>query len=183
MYGSSGVAAGTTNSWPVILRWMVSAASPDSSMTSIFARRPTASIRAPDHGVRERLEAVCVLSVRAQEERTPTMVAPTRRGRRSRATVSTSGSSGIGRTYEWTTGAARGTGSHRLPVVAGLDVDGQRDVQRDRPFHRLADHRDERVDAVARDLEQQLVVDLEEHPRRRAGRPPAARRPGSWRSS
>ena len=58
---------------------------------------------------------------------------------------------------------------HRLPVVAGLDVDGQRDVERDRGLHRLAHDRDQSVDPVARHLEQQLVVDLEQHPRGRPG--------------
>ena len=38
---------------------------------------------------------VCVRTVRGQETRAPVIVAPTMRGRRSRATVSTSGSSGI----------------------------------------------------------------------------------------
>ena len=39
--GPRACPAGTTNSWPVIFRWMVRAASPVSSMTSCFARRPT----------------------------------------------------------------------------------------------------------------------------------------------
>ena len=41
---------------------------------------------------------------------------------------------------------------------------GERDVERERALHRLAEHRDEAVDLVLRRLEEQLVVDLEEHP-------------------
>ena len=96
-YGSSGVSAGTTNSWPVIFRWIVSAASPDRSTTICLARRPTASTRRPATASAN-ASGVCVRSVRAHEQRAPTIVAPTMRGRRSRATVSTSGSSGIART-------------------------------------------------------------------------------------
>ena len=53
---------------------------------------------------------------------------------------------------------------HRLPVVADLDVDDERDRQRQRPFHGLADDRREGLDLVAWRLEQQLVVDLQEQP-------------------
>src|SRR6185437_8659463 len=47
-------------------------------------------------------------SVRSQLTRTPTMRAPTTSPRRSRATVSTSGSSGIGRAHRLAEGTARG---------------------------------------------------------------------------
>ncbi len=93
-YGSSGVSAGTTKSWPVIFRWMVRAASPDRSTTTSFARRPTASTRRPAMAA-AKASGVCVRRVRAHEQRAPVIVAPRMRGRRSRATVSTSGSSGI----------------------------------------------------------------------------------------
>ncbi len=137
-YGSTGAAAGTTNSWPVILRWIVRTASPDSSTTTSLARRPTASTRRPATAAAN-ASGSCVRSVRAHEQRAPTIVAPTRRGRRSRATVSTSGSSGTGdrrldRLIGLGCGGIRpGQRGHRLPVVADLDVDGQRHVERPAP--------------------------------------------------
>ena len=98
---------------------------------------------------------VCVRSVRAHERGRPMIVAPTMRGRRSRATVSTSGSSGIGAKPTPSVGASGASSSgassrlggdrvgagqrrHRFPVVADLDVDGQRDVERQGALHRLA---------------------------------------------
>ena len=57
-----------------------------------------------------------------------------------------------------------GQRGHRLPVVADLDVDGERHVERQRRLHRRAEDRDEPVDLVAGHLEQQLVVDLEQRP-------------------
>ncbi len=94
-YGSSGSSAGTTKIWPVIFRWIVRAASPLSSTTICLPRRPTASTERP---VTPSANATgsCARNVRTQFVRAPTIVAPTIRGRRSRATVSTSGSSGIG---------------------------------------------------------------------------------------
>ena len=112
-YGSSGVSAGTTNSWPVILRWMVSAASPDSSTTTSFARRPTASTRRPAIAA-SNASGVWVRTVRGQPIRAPVIVAPTMRGRRSRATVSTSGSSGIGGPSRASARAAPRPGPRRL---------------------------------------------------------------------
>ena len=64
-YGSTGVSAGTTNSWPVILRWIVRAAPPESSTTTSFARRPTASTRRPAIAS-AKSSGVWVRSVRAQ---------------------------------------------------------------------------------------------------------------------
>src|SRR5258706_2524258 len=183
-YGSGGPPCGTTNSWPVIFRWIVRNAPPDSSTTSCFARRPTASIRRPAtpsanaSGSTDR-------SVRAQYVVASTIVAPVISGRRSRATVSTSGSSGIGESLSRDRRERRlerqlvrlggdlvlaSQGRHPLPVVADLDVDGERHRQGQGALHRLADDGGERINLIARCLEQQLVVDAQEEPRPEAGR-------------
>ena len=52
-----------------------------------------------------------------------------------------------------------------LPVLADADVDRQRHVQRRRRLHPLADDRGDLLGARLRHLEQQLVVDGEDHPR------------------
>ena len=99
-YGSTGRAAGTTNTWPVILRWTVRNAPPARSTMTCLPRRPIASIRRP---VTPSTNAAgsSSRSVRVHETRAPVISGPgpppsgSRWRRRSRATVSTSGSSGI----------------------------------------------------------------------------------------
>ena len=196
-YGSTGVSAGTTNSWPVILRWIVRAASPDSSTTTSFARRPTASTRRPATASAN-ASGVCVRSVRAHERaRADDRRADDARPQvardgldlgklRHRRPTRASGASGASiRGLVGLGGDRVGAGQrrHRLPVVADLDVDGQRHVERQRALHRLAHDRHEPVDLVARHLEQQLVVDLEQQPGPEAAGGAAARRAGSSRSS
>src|SRR5664279_1036804 len=157
-YGSTGAPAGTTNSWPVIFRWIVRATFPESSITSSLARRLTASIRRPRTAA-SNASGSWVRRVRDHDERAALISAPTIRGRRSRTTVSTSGSSGIGRRCV----LARPDG-HPFPVVADLDVDRQRHIERQGRLHRGPEYRDEPVDLVAGHLEEELVVDLEERP-------------------
>ena len=99
-YGSRGSDAGTTNSWPVILRWTVRKAPPERSTISCLPRRPIASTRRPATPAANRAGSSS-RSVRCQLTRAPVIAGPAppsdgrRRRRRSRATVSTSGSSGI----------------------------------------------------------------------------------------
>ena len=99
-YGSCGSAAGTTNSCPVILRWTVRKAPPSRSIRSCLPRRPTASIRRPVTPATNRAGSSS-RNVRGPGDARPVMTGPaaspgSRWRRRSRATVSTSGSSGIG---------------------------------------------------------------------------------------
>ena len=105
-YGSSGDDAGTTKSCPVILRWIVMTAPPDSPITSCLPRRPTDSIRRPARAAPTDSGA-WVRRVLAHDAVASRIVAPRTRPRRSRATVSTSGSSGIarasGRLARWST--------------------------------------------------------------------------------
>src|ERR1700690_355365 len=161
---SDGAPDGTTNSCPVILRWTVSAASSDSSTTTSLARRPTATMRRPAmpsaNAVTDAWEAI----MRGQSPAAPMIVAPTTSRRRSRATVSTSGSSGIGGSRSRVAGDDR----HRLPVVAGLHVHGERHVQRQGTLHRLPQDRDQPGDLLAGHFEEQLVVNLQEQPRTEA---------------
>ena len=167
------------------MRWIVSAASPDSSITTSFARRPTASIAPAGDAPRERLRVVGRGASAAHEQRAPTIVAPTRRGRqvardgldlgqlRHPAQRRLDRLVGLG-------GERVGPGQrrHRLPVVADLDVDGRAArpaASADSIVSRTTGA--SRVDLVARHLEQQLVVDLEQQPR------PEARRRASRSSS
>ena len=104
--------------------------------------------------------------MRVQATRTPAIVAPTILGRRSRATVSTSGSSGID-SYRATGSAGaspRGTGviaSQSSPTltstVSGTSRGIALSIVRPQDGH-------EALDLVPRHLEQQLVVDLEQRP-------------------
>src|SRR6185503_2482736 len=187
MYGSSANPARITNSWPVIFRWIVIAVSSSRSRTTSFARLDVPTISRPTTA-RANASGSCDRSVFSQDTRTPAIRAPTTSPRRSRATVSTSGSSGMA-AYQDAAGSATGRhlggrfvglgeeriatrdGRHRLPVPAHLHVDGERHVQRQRALHRLAQDRDQPVDLVARHLEQQLVVDLEERARAEAAGP------------
>src|SRR5258706_16167309 len=152
-YGSSVPPCGTTKSWPVILRWIVRNAPPPSETTSCLPRRETPSIRRPATPAAKASGSI-PRSVRAQSVVASTIVAPVIRGRRSRATVSTSGSSGIGQSLPGDRRERRlerqlvclggdlvlaSQGRHPLPVVADLDVDGERHRQGQGALHRLAD--------------------------------------------
>ena len=138
----------------------------------------------PRHGIREGDRVVRLRSVRAHDTRAPTIVAPTRRGRRSRATVSTSGSSGIGRFGQPVATVSAGVADAAAPGGRGT---GRIDSQSSPAFTSTVSGTSSGIAVsivsrtsatssstpVARDLEQQLVVDLEQHPRRRArGRQP-----------
>src|SRR3990172_1646970 len=182
-WGSRGRAAGTTKSWPVILRWIVRIAGPDSSMTSCLPRRPTPRIRRPASAA-PMASGWCVRSVGGQRQVAPTIVASMTRPRRSRATVSTSGSSGISAPRRDLVGLVRlvglgelgkksvaaGDGRHRFPVIADLDVDRQGHAQGQGALHDLAEDRHEPFDLLPTDLQEELVVDLQERPRPEAPR-------------
>ena len=99
-YGSTGTDAGTTNTCPVILRWIVRNAPSDRSTMICLPRRPTPSMRRPTTPATNAAGSSS-RSVRVHETRAPVISGPgpppsgSRWRRRSRATVSTSGSSGI----------------------------------------------------------------------------------------
>ena len=105
---SSGASAGTTNSWPVIFRWTAMTQSPESSSSRSFARRPVPSIVRPTTAAANASTSSPRI-VRGQSQRTSVIRAPATSGRRSRATVSTSGSSGIA--ADQATGDAAGSSS------------------------------------------------------------------------
>src|SRR6266542_2909816 len=154
---SAGDPPGRTKTWPVILSWMVSTRPPLSSRSTNFARRPTASMTRP-LTQRAKSSGGTPAIVRGQSNRAPMIVAPMTSPQRSRATVSTSGSSGI---------VDR---RHGLPVVAGLQLDVEGHVEGERRLHRLAHERRDAGEVRPRDLEEELVVDLEDHPCLRPGR-------------
>src|SRR6202035_1856283 len=82
---------------------------------------------------------------------------PSTAPRRSRATVSTSGSSGTGNR------------SHLPPVVANLDVNIERHAQLGGGAHRLMKKRHQAVDLLHGSFQQKLVVHLQQHPRAQTG--------------
>src|SRR5579859_607641 len=100
-----------------------------------------------------------VRSTSLRDSRTSSMRRPTSAERRSRATVSTSGSSGT----DLLGGLAGRHGRHLAPVIANLDVNFQGHGQLDGAGHRLAHEWHERVDLLQRSLEEQLVMHLEQH--------------------
>src|SRR6185369_6228037 len=169
-YGSSVPPWGTTKSWPVILRWIVRNEPPSRETTSCLPRLVTPSIRRPATPSANASGSI-PRSVRAHSVVASTIVAPVIKGRRSRTTVSTSGSSGIRQAYrqrwrrsgEWRDRRLFGQlvrlcgdrvltceRRHLLPVVADLDVDRERHRQGQGALHRLADHGGQGVDLRAR---------------------------------
>ena len=88
------IPARTTNSWPVIFRWIVIAEASSRSSTTSFARRDVPTIWRPTTAAANAASSPD-RSVFSQLTRTPVIRAPTTSRRRSRATVSTSGSSGM----------------------------------------------------------------------------------------
>src|SRR5207249_8094576 len=90
------------------------------------------------------------------------MTRPARCGRRSAATVSTSGSSGTwirqsGHAYDCEL-------LHVGPVVAGLRFDLDAGFELVGTCHDARHHLGEAVEFGPRDLEHELIVDLEDHP-------------------
>ncbi len=195
MYGSSMTPARTTNSWPVILRWIV-IAEPSSRVEHDELAAPR---RPDDRAGRATAATNAAGSPRAQRLRpvaraTPVIRAPTTSPRRSRATVSTSGSSGIRpprSAATASTGASSASASAASIRETGV-IDSQSSptltstvsgtssgsapsiVSRTTGASRSTSSRG--------DLEQQLVVDREEQPGARAPSAEPLVRAGSWRS-
>ena len=162
---------------------MVSAASPDSSTTTSFARRPTASTRRPAIASAN-ASGVCVRSVRGHEQRAPVIVAPddaraqvARDGldlgqlghrrdlaerRRERRLGSAASSASAAIASARVSGVIDSQSSPTLmSTVSGTSSGSALSIVSRRTRHQP-------VDLVARHLEQQLVVDLEQRPRAEA---------------
>src|ERR1700676_3326973 len=150
----TGASASQTSRCPVMPRCTINS-SPESRPSSrYFPCRSTFSNRCPV----SRAGSVLPSGYRTTSGRstlTPSIRRPVTASRRSRATVSTSGSSG--------TSAPR-DGRHVPPVVADLDVNLEGYLECLGCAHALAEQREEGIDLFRWRLEEQFVMHLQEHP-------------------
>ena len=149
-YGSGSMERFTISSCPVIRRCTSMTSPPSRSMRIHFARR-----RAP---VMVRPVIACANVARSGVSRflsrrtcAPVIRAPVNSARRSRTTVSTSGSSGT-----------RAPAPHLVPPLPRLGLDGERDIECQRPLHRLNQERDQAWNLFTWRLKEEFVVYLQD---------------------
>src|SRR2546428_6140510 len=158
---SSGAPGSRKSSFPVMRSDTMSASSPSSSSTTNFPRRPTPVIWRPTRRV-----AKCAAGTgsvtRCQKDSNAAIRRPTTSSRSCRAMVSTSGSSGMGRRGQL-------DARHLVPVGAHAKIHDERDIERVRRQHLIAEDARRLVDGVPRHLDDQLVVHLQHDPCLRLG--------------
>src|SRR5487761_1103125 len=153
VWSAKGVSGSTRRSWPLIPRWTTRTMSSRRPMRMYFPRRPTKVIRIPT------IESTntsgsgwrTMVGKRSSQRRN---VRPTRCGRRSAAMVSTSGSSGTDDCQFL----------HVCPVGPDLGLDLDSRLQLIGACHDARHLLGELIDLRLGHLEQQLIVDLQQHP-------------------
>src|SRR4030088_3225451 len=140
-------------------RWNTRSSPPSSAHMMNFPRRVTASTVRPGRTA-ENTSGTGKRRTFGGPSRTDITRRPTTAARRSRATVSTSGSSGTRRLAN---------GCHLLPVLTDLDVDNQRNNQLGGTAHGVTDEEDGVIQLLVGHLEHELVVHLEQQPRAHPG--------------